>query len=163
MTDLIHDTGFWVLVSFILFIVVFLKYGKAKVLASIDGKIDAIKTELTVAERLRVEAQELLAEYKRKHKDAIGEADTIIARAKETAEALRIKAEEDLSETLERREAQLNDRLSRIEQAASQDIQAYTAKIAINAARDIMADGIDAKTDKAIINNNLDTVSKALN
>lgn len=163
MTELLQDTGFWVLISFVIFVGVFLKYGKEKVLASIDGKIDAIKTELVTAEKLRVEAQELLSEYQRKHKDAINEANAIVAEAKNQAEKIRMQAESDLDDAMKRRESQLNDRLERIEQQASQDIQAYTAKIAVDAARELMVKKLDSKSDKTIIESNLETVSKVLN
>lgn len=163
MTELLHDTNFWVLVSFVIFVGVFLKFGKSMVLESLDGKIDSIRTELATAEKLRVDAQELLAEYQRKHKDAVNEATQIVAKAQQHAEEIRNKAEADLAETMARREAQLNERLSRIEHKAMQDIQSYTASIAVNAARDLLKDKIDTKADKSIINSNLETVSKTLN
>ena len=133
IADLLHDTNFWVTISFVIFVLVFLKYGKAAALKGLDDNIDAIKTELMQAETLRVDAQELLAEYQRKHKDALSEADKIIAQAKKNAEEIRLKAEADMDRTNERRKTQLDEKLSRIEQNARQEIEAYTAKIAINA------------------------------
>ena len=73
------------------------------------------------------------------------------------------KAEIDLQETLKRREAQLDQRLARIEQNARQEIESYTATIAVNAARALLSEKLDAKTDKNIINNTLSNVSKTLN
>jgi F-type H+-transporting ATPase subunit b len=163
MMELFQDTNFWVLVSFIIFIGVAWKYAKDAALAKIDGKIDAIRKELTEAERIRVDAQELLAEYQRKHKDALSEADKIIADAKNHAEDIRKKAEADMERTQARREAQLDEKLKRIEQNAAQEIEAYTAQIAVNAARHILADKMDAKTDKDIINNVMSSVPKTLN
>lgn len=163
MDHLLHDTNFWVLLSFLVFVGIFIKYGLFKVKDAIDGKIDAIRTELKTAEKLRVDAQELLAEYQRKHKDAMAEANTIIAQAKQRAEDMRLKAEQDLVETMERREAQLKDRLDRIEKNARSEIEAYTASIAINTARSLMTDAMDPKSDKDIINKNLETLSKTLN
>lgn len=160
---LLEDTNFWVLISFILFAFVAIRYGKDKAMALLDDKIAAIKNELDTAESLRVEAQELLAEYQRKHKDAMGEAANIIARAKDHAEALRLKTEEDLAETMKRREAQLEEKLQRIEQNAAMEIKAYTAQLAINAAKDVLSQNIDAKADKEIIDNTLNTISKTLN
>lgn len=163
MMSLFQDTSFWVLIAFLVFVGIFIRYGKDKALAMLDDRIKAIRTELETAENLRVEAQELLAEYQRKHKDAMLEAADIIARAKDHAEAMRVKAEEDLQETMKRREAQLEEKLRRIEQNAATEIKAYTAQIAINATKDILSRQMDAKTDKDIINNTLNTVSKTLN
>lgn len=163
MDHLLHDTNFWVLISFVIFIGVFLKYGKSQVLAGLDKRIDEIKTELDTAEKLRVDAQELLAEYQRKHKDAIGEAERIIADAKSQADSIRVKAEDDLSKTMSRREQQLNERLARIEENARQEVEAYTAKIAVNVARTVLKDKIDSKTDKALHESTLNQASNALN
>jgi F-type H+-transporting ATPase subunit b len=163
MNELLHDTNFWVLISFVIFMIVAYKYGKDAVLAKLDGKIDAIRTELDTAEKLRVDAQELLAEYQRKHKDALSEAAKIIADAQTHANDIKAKAEDDLTKTMARREAQLQDKLSRIEQGARSEIEAYTAKIAVNAARDILTNSVDAKADKAIISNIMSNVPKTLN
>lgn len=163
MMALFQDTTFWVLIAFVIFAGFFIRYGKDKALAMLDDKILSIKNELETAENLRVEAQELLAEYQRKHKDAMSEAAGIIARAKDHAEAMRLKAEEDLADTMKRREAQLEEKLQRIEQNASMEIKAYTAQIAVNAAKEILTEKIDAKADKEIVSNTLNTVSKTLN
>lgn len=163
LSTLLNDTNFWVLISFVIFMGVAWKYGRKTALAGLDDKINSIQTELTTAEKLRVEAQELLAEYQRKHKDALREADDIIAKARAHADSMRVKAESDLEETMKRREDQLQQSLARIEQNAANEIQAYTAQIAINAARDLMTKNMTEKNDKAIINNHLETLSKVLN
>ena len=160
---LLQDTNFWVLISFVIFICGFLKFGRAGAMAFLDNKIEKIRTELNHAESLRVEAQELLAEYQRKHKDAMKEAEKIIADAKKHSENIRLQAEEDSKRTAERREAQLQEKLARIEQNARHEIEAYTARIAVEAARDVLSNKMDAKTDKQIISNTLSNVSKALN
>jgi F-type H+-transporting ATPase subunit b len=162
MSELLYDTNFWVLISFVIFIGVFIKYGLKTALGGLDNKINAIKTELAQAETLRVEAQELLAEYQRKHDDAIKEAELIIADAKKHAESIRLKAEDDMERTKTRREQQLADKLARIEENAKSEIQAYTARIAVNAARDILSQNMDSKSDKVIIENTLAQASKAL-
>lgn len=161
--EFLQDTNFWVLISFIIFAGIFLKFGRAGAVAFLDNKIEAIRNELNHAETLRVEAQELLAEYQRKHKDAMKEAEKIISTAKKHAETIRLQAEEDAKRTAERREIQLQDKLARIEQNARHEIESYTAKIAVDAARQILSEKIDGKTDKAIISNTLGSVSKALN
>lgn len=163
MTELLHDTNFWVLISFLIFVGVAYKYGKSSVLSKLDGKIDSIRTELAQAEKLRVDAQELLAEYQRKHKDALSEAATIIADAKKHAKDLKNKSQNDLNAIMARREEQLQEKLSRIEQNASQEIQSYVAGIAVNAARDLLNEKMDAKADKTIISNIMSNVPKTLN
>jgi F-type H+-transporting ATPase subunit b len=160
---LFQDSNFWVLLSFLLFIAIFLRYGKSAALGILDKKIETIRTELTQAETLRVEAQELLAEYQRKHKDAMKEAEKIIAEAKNNAQNIRAKAKEDAKKAEERREKQLQEKLTRIEQNARSEIETYIAKIAVQSAAHVLSNKIDAKTDKVIISNTLDNIPKTLN
>jgi F-type H+-transporting ATPase subunit b len=163
MIHLLQDANFWVLISFIIFVGVFLKYGKAKVLSSLDDKITKIKSELEQAESMRLEAQTLLCEYQQKHKDAMKDAKEIIANAKAYAEEIRIKTEEELEKTSQRREAQLQEKLERIEQNARHEIEAYTAKIAMDASRKILTESLNEKSDSALIQSTLGSVTKSIN
>ena len=163
MMELFQDSNIWVLISFIIFMGVAWKFGKDAALGSLDSKINSIRTELEKAEKIRVDAQELLAEYQRKHKDALSEADTISADAKKHAKDIRDKAESDMEKAQARREAQLDQKLARLEQNAAQEIQAYTAKIAVNAAREILSKQMNEKADKVVIANIMSDISKTIN
>lgn len=163
MMELFQDANVWVLISFIIFMGVAWKFGKDAAIGGLDAKIDSIRKELDEAERIRVDAQELLAEYQRKHKDALSEADKIIAEAKKHADDIRDKAESDMKRAQARREEQLDEKLARLEQNATQEIQAYTAKIAVNAARQVLTEKMNDKADKAIIANIATDISKTIN
>jgi F-type H+-transporting ATPase subunit b len=78
--------------------------GMGPILASLDARGARIKKEIDEAQSLREEAQKMLAEYKRKQRDAIKEAEEIVEHAKAEAERLRKTAEADLEASLKRRE-----------------------------------------------------------
>ncbi len=59
----------------------------------LDARADKIKSDLDEARRLREEAQELLADYQRKRKEAEKEAGEILTAAKREAAALEKDAE----------------------------------------------------------------------
>src|SRR6478736_5737156 len=86
MMELFHDPEFWVLVAFLIVVV----GGAVKVGPSIgkslDERAERIKAELDEARRLREDAQRTLAEYQLKQRDALKEAEAIIAQ--EEAKAL---------------------------------------------------------------------------
>ena len=65
------DATFWALIALILFLAL-IAYMKVPgmIAKSLDGRADKIRNELDEARRLREEAQQLLAEYQRKRKDA---------------------------------------------------------------------------------------------
>ena len=80
---------FWVAVSFFLFLGVIFYFSVHKKLASaLDTRAERIKAELEDATRLRQEAEAVLADYKRKQKDAVKETKAIVAQAAKEAEIL---------------------------------------------------------------------------
>ena len=112
---LVGDTNFWVLVSTAIFALIVFKKGRKPILDMLDSRTAKIKAELDEAERLRIEAQDLLSESQKKHRDAIQTAQKIIDNAQQTAARLETEAQTKLEESLKRREEQLLDRITRAE------------------------------------------------
>lgn len=162
MMDFLGSEKSWVLISFLIFLYVFFKYAYSFVIEKIDARIADIKTELQTVETLRVEAQELLAQYQRKHKDALKEADEIIALAKSQAENIKAQAMQDMESAKARREKQLQDRLARIEREALQDIQNHTVTLAIQASKDLIIKNSDKKASKAMLDKSLENIPEQL-
>jgi len=141
----LSDAHNWVLVSCIIFLYVLVKYAKDTIVGGLDARTERIRNELAEAERLRTEAQELLAQYQRKHRDAMKDAEEIIAHARETSERLTDEAKADIEETINRRETQLEDKISRAEASAMQEIRDRAAELAIAAAEKLIMDNLSAK------------------
>lgn len=157
------DTGIWVLLSFILFVFVAFALGRKTVTNSLDSHINEIKLEIENAERLRVEAQELLAQYQRKQRDAETEANTILEDAKSQAKQAQIEADKDLKETMSRREEQLTERLQRLEENAIGEIQNYAAKLAVQATREMIVQTLDETTNADLNAEAIKNLPKNLN
>lgn len=151
MHDFIQDPTAWLAVSFIIFIVILVKKGKGAFVKLLDSRIEGIREEIETAENLRVEAQELLAQYQRKHRDAVKEAEQIITDAQKRAEEITKSADAELKEIAKRREKQLEDRLSRLEQSAITEIQTYAADLAIKATTEIISDHLDKKSNDKLV------------
>lgn len=160
---LAHDTNIWVAFSFVLFAFIMYKLGTKHVAGTLDARIAEIRGEIDTAESLRVEAQELLAQYQRKQRDAEKEAHDIIASAQRQVDKIREAAEAELTEVAERREAQLAERLKRIEEKAMADIQNHAASMAVEAARQIITQSMDDTTASALTKTAIGDLSKALN
>lgn len=160
--EMFQDSATWVLCSFLIFCFVMWKFGKDKVLALLDKRIEDIRKEIETAESLRVEAQELLAQYQRKQRDASKEAKQIVETAKEHAAEIQKQAEKDLKDLAKRREQQLSERLERMEQNARQEIQAYAAELAVKATSEIISRQMDEKTNENLLNQSIKEVSGRL-
>lgn len=158
--EFLNDAGIWLLLSFVIFAGLIFKFGKNALLNLLDTRIEAIREEIKTAENLRVEAQEMLAQYQRKHKDAVKDANHIIKTAEKQAEEIRKKAESDLDETVKRREKQLKERLERLQQNAKEEIREYAASLAIAATSEIIADKLDKKTNEKLVNKAIEDISK---
>lgn len=159
---LLQDTNTWVLISFLIFAAGFVRYGKNALLAKLDNRIAEIRKEIDTAESLRVEAQELLAQYQRKQRDAAREAETIVAHARDSAAQIRKEAEGEIKETLKRREAQMQDRLKRMEEKAMSDIRAYAAELAVRATREIIVTEMDEATNGNMVDKSIKAVADKL-
>ena len=164
MLDLLaHDTALWVAISFVLFCLVAFKLGRKSVLSGLDGKINEVKQEIETAERLRVESQELLAQYQRKQRDAEKESEAIIAHAKEQAKILQKEAETELSDLMDRREVQLKERIQRIEESAIADIRNQAAELAVAATTEVIIQTLDKKAGATLAEHSIQSVAKHLN
>lgn len=163
MNLLAHDTSLWVAISFVVFVFIAYKMGRNAVVGGLDNKINEIKEEIENAERLRVEAQELLAQYQRKQRDAEKEAADILAKAEDQAKLLKDNAQKELAEVMDRRETQLAERLRRIEENAIAEIQGHAADLAVAATTEMIAQTLDEKTNAGLNEDAIKNISKQLN
>ena len=78
-TPIYLDSKFWVAIPVVLFIALVIYKGALRSLSkALDDRSDKIKAELDEARRLREEAQQLLASYHRKQKEAEAQAEEIV-------------------------------------------------------------------------------------
>jgi len=157
------DTGIWVAISFLLFAAFAFVMGRTSVTAKLDSHINEIKLEIENAERLRVEAQELLAQYQRKQRDSEQEAADILENAKEQSKQTQKNADADLEESLTRREEQLTERLQRLEENAIVEIQNYAAQLAVQATREMIIQTMDEATNDDLNAQAIQNLPKNLN
>lgn len=159
----LEEATTWVAVAFLLFVAAVARPVGRIVIATLDNRADAIKTELDEAQRLREEAQHTLAEYQRKQRDALSEAEGIIAEAHEEAKRMQRATQERTEQSLERREQQALDMIAAAEARAIADVRALTADVAIEATRRILTDLVDGQKGDDLINNAIEEVPAKLN
>lgn len=147
-----QDPTFWVATAFVGFIIV-LVYLKVpgSVGAQLDKRADKIKADLDEAESLYKEAQDLLATYQKKQRDAAKEAEVIADHAKAEAARMLEEGRVRLAETLARREQLAKDRIAQAEAQAIDEVRIKTVDIAMDATREILAKGIAAAKSNSMI------------
>ncbi len=136
--------------------------GRKPLLAALDGRTARIKADLEEAERLKNEAEQLLADYKKKHEDALETAKKIIENAEETVAALHKKSEQDITESLKRHETMLMERIARAEKAAVEELRHQAADIASAAAEKLLT-GAMAKHGSKLVDEAIKSLPAKMN
>ncbi|GAB4176922.1 MAG: F0F1 ATP synthase subunit B [Thalassobaculales bacterium] len=142
---------FWVLVAFVLFVAVAWRLAGKSLPALLDGRAEAIRRQIEEARSLREEAQTLLATYQRKQRDALQEADAILAQAKAEAERLRADAAAGLEASLKRREQAALEKIAQAEAKAVQDVREMAVDLAVAATRRLLAETVDDARAAALV------------
>ncbi len=158
------DATFWALVALVIFIgiVVYIKV-PGMIGKSLDERAAKIRNELEEARRLREEAQQLLAEFQRKRKEAEKEAGDIVAAAKREAGALVEDAKKKTDEYVARRTALAETKIGQAERDAVNEVRSRAVDIAVEAARKVMADKVDAKVGGKLFEASLEQLKSKLN
>ena len=135
---------FWVAVAFVIVVAGLAWKGAPVITAMLDGRAAKIKDELEEARRLREEAQQMLAEYQRKQRDALKDAEQIVAAARAEAERAAEQAVRDLEAAIERRERLAVEKIALAESKASAEVRNTAVDVAIAALRQLLAKELDA-------------------
>lgn len=151
-TALLLNPGGWVaLAMLVVFAIMIWKKVPAAVGKALDKKIDAIREQLSEAESLRKDAEALKAEYAAKSAAAEQEAAAMVERARHEADAMLEKARLDADALVERRTRMAEEKIAAEERAAVQKLRAAAADAASSAAARLIAEQVDAKADKALV------------
>lgn len=158
------DATFWATVALFIFvaIVLYLKV-PGMVSKSLDDRADRIRGELEDARKLREEAQQLLAEYQRKRKEAEKEAAEIVEIAKREAGLLAEEAQAKTEEYVARRTALAEQKIGQAEREAINEVRANAVDLAVEAARQILGSKVDAKTSADLFKSSVQEVKAKLN
>lgn len=136
----LDNTDMIVLIAFIIFVGVLIKFGVPGMLTGLlDKRAEGIKSDLDEAKALREEAQTLLASYERKQREVQEQADRIVANAKEEATRAAAQAKEDIAASVTRRLAAAEDQITSAKSAAIRDVRNQAVTVAVTAAQNVIA------------------------
>ena len=137
------DEAMWVALGFVLFVVLVWKKAGAALAETLDTRSAKIKSELDEARKLHEEAKSELDSLKGLKRDAEKEAKTIVENAKAAANRIRETAAQKAVETVARREAQAAAKIQASEVALVNELRAKAAILAVDAARELIAEKMD--------------------
>jgi F-type H+-transporting ATPase subunit b len=162
MVSVLHHPYTWISLSFIIFVVLAVKYLVPVIGKGLDARADKIREQLEQASRLRADAQALLVTYQEQQQAMLTEAAAIIEAAKADAAALRARAAEDLTQALERRTKQAHDKIARAEIEAVTQIRTQIIEQATASAREMIRHHLEANHEDPAIANAIASIGRQI-
>ena len=149
---------FYAIFAFAVLFVLMKMFAFPAVQKSMEARTDRIRGNLDEAERLKAEAQTVLADYQRQMADARNEANRIIDEARQTADQLR----RDLMERAEAEVAELRTRsqddIRAAQDRAMADLRGQVSALAIELAEKVVERNLDRDTNLALIDSYINQV-----
>jgi len=152
----------WVYLGFLLFVVLAGPKIWRALAQMLDRRSLKIKSDLDEAQKLKDEAQALLAEYQRKQRDAMREAEEIISNAKALAQRQIKDSAKKLEENLARREKASLEKIAQAEAQALAEVRREAVDVATAAAGQIIRSQVDGARGGALIDQAIAEVEKKL-
>ena len=158
------NTDLVVLMAFVIFIGVLVYFKVPEMVTGLlDKRADGIREELEKARELREEALALRASFERRQVEVKEQAERIVSKAREDAQIAADAAKAEIEATIARRLKAAEDQIASAEAAAVRSVRNKAARIAIQAAGDVIAAEMTAQKRSALIGDAIKTVEARLN
>lgn len=162
-----HDSFFadphsWVYLAFVLFIILFGRKLWSALAAILDQRAEAIRNELSEAQRLRQEAAAMLKDATAQREAALAEAKELLDGAHAEAARLAQAAADEAKAAAARREQQAMDRIAAAEKAALDEVRIAAAEVATAAARTVIQGGLTAEASAALVDSAISGLPTAM-
>jgi len=159
----IINATFWVAVSFFIFIGVLIYFKIPQKISDIlSENINAIKSEVDDAEKLKEESKNILSEYEKKISNAKAEVQTMLDMAISESDKHILKTNEEFHSQMENRKKNTEDRIKQMKNQALKDIKNVSVKIAINSVELLLKNSLDKNKLNKIFTSSVEETKLAL-
>tara|TARA_B110000438_G_C15800978_1_gene645162 strand:- start:1415 stop:1912 length:498 start_codon:yes stop_codon:yes gene_type:complete len=157
------DATFWVAISFFIFLgaLIYLKIPQ-KVNNSLSSQIDQIKKELAEAEKLKVEAKNLLSDYESKIDKSKKEAQEMIRVANDISEKNILEKTKKFHQLLDDRKKNIEQKILQMKDNALKDIKNISVKVSMEAVERLITNSIDKSKLEKIFSQSLEQTKTEL-
>ncbi len=157
------DATFWVAISFFIFCggLIYLKVPN-KISNALNNQINEIKKELNNAEKLKVEAKNLLSDYENKIDKSKKETQEIIKLAKKNSDKMVLEKTKKFYQMTEDRKKGIEQKIVQMKDQALRDIKNASVKISVEAVEHILKNSIDKNKLQKIYSKNLEQTKAIL-
>lgn len=156
------DPRTWVGIAFIVFVAIFWRKAWTSLAALLDRRAEGIRAQLDEAARLRAEAEAMLKDAQARRETAQRDAQGMLDRARDEAARAAEQARADSETAMRRRERMASERIQAAEAAAVAEVRRVAAEVATQAATRVLAGGLGAETDTALVDRSIAGLPAAL-
>jgi len=128
----------------------------------LSDQIKEIKKELDEAEKLKVEAKNLLSDYENKIDKSKKEVQEIINLAKKDSEKTILERTEKFHQTMESKKKNTEQKILQMKENALKDIKNISVKISVEAVEHLIKNSIDKNKLEKLYTNSLEQAKTSL-
>lgn len=159
---LLENPVLWVSLATLFVVVMLIKLLTPVITKALDKRSTDINEELERAMALREEAQVILAQYQKKQRESLKEAEEIVQKANLEARRITREAEQDVEDQLKKRMKLAVDKIEQAERHALQEVQGRVIDITVAAARSIVDSKLTTSSREELVSNAAQDVQKKL-
>jgi F-type H+-transporting ATPase subunit b len=148
----------WTIVAFFITFFVLRKYAFGPIQKMIDERREQIARSIAEADNARQEARDLLEEHKRLMHEARGEAESIIAEARKTRDAMETRMKEETETERQRRLEEVRREIASETSRALEQIRSEVADLTLQATSIVVGRKLDADRDRELISEAIGTL-----
>ena len=157
------DATFWVAISFFIFFggIIYLKVPQ-KINNSLIDQINEMKKELNEAEKLKIEAKNLLSNYENKIDKSKKETQAIITLARKYSEKTILEKTEKFHQMMENKKKNIEQKITQMKEGALRDIKNISIKISMESVEYLFKNSIDKNKLEKIYTKSLEQTKTSL-
>lgn len=159
---LFHDPRFWLAISFLLFLILIIRYALPLILKMIDDKGKQISQTLQEAEDLRKQAEKLLNDAEKYHEDSIKYSQKLIEDANMESEKIINDSKITIANEINKKIAAAEERIKTSEERVVREIKTKIIKSAIGAIESNVDKIVDDKAMDLALKNSINQISSKL-
>ena len=160
---MIIDATFWVAVSFFIFLggLIYLKVPQ-KINGVLTNQINEIKKELDEAEKLKVEAKNMLSDCENKIDKSKKETQEIIKKAQDESEKIILDRTKKFYEVIDNKKRNTEQKINQMKENALKEIKNISIRVSIEAVKHLIKNSIDKNKIEKIYTESLEQTKATL-
>ena len=159
---MLFDENFWVAFSIIFFIILVSKSIKNSLTASFNDRISSIKYKLDHSFSLKKEAEDLLDEHKKLHKNVTKEVEELLKSAEKEVAHMKLMSEKKMLEIFVTKKIEMLSKIENTEQEFLNKLRLKAIKIAISVSVAALYENDFERLNNSLICNAINSVNRWL-